>query len=164
MPADVSPIALPADAGASQGTRGWYGRWKPRMDAALAAGLLVLFGPVIGLAVVLVRLTSRGPAIYQQTRLGKGGCTFTIYKIRTMYHDVERESGIVWSRPGDTRITPVGRFLRATHLDELPQLLNILRGEMSLVGPRPERPEIAARLERGLPHYRERLEVAPGVT
>src|SRR3954449_11556766 len=128
MIADVSPLALSSAANEAQGTRDWYGRWKPRMDTAFAAVLLVLTGPVIALAVVLVRLTSRGPAIYQQTRLCKGGCTFTIYKIRTMYHDAERQSGIIWSRPGDARVTPVGRFLRATHLDELPQLLNIFRG------------------------------------
>src|SRR5262249_17904057 len=128
---------------------------------------LVLLAPsavLILYAMALVRLTSRGSAIYRQTRLGLNGRPFTIYKIRTMYHDSERLTGPQWSRPGDPRVTPIGRILRATHIDELPQLWNVLRGEMSLVGPRPERPELAAGLERELPSYRDRLAVRPGVT
>ena len=115
-------------------------------------------------AMLLVRLSSRGPAIYTQRRLGLGGKVFTIYKIRTMYQDSERHSGATWSLPGDPRVTPVGRVLRFTHLDELPQLINVLLGEMSLVGPRPERPEFLPKLERALPDYRRRLAVRPGVT
>jgi lipopolysaccharide/colanic/teichoic acid biosynthesis glycosyltransferase len=141
-----------------------YRRWKARLDLAIAIVLLILTCPLILLAMVLVKLTSRGSAVYCQERLGLRGRPFTIYKIRTMYADSEREGGAVWSRPGDPRVTPVGRFLRATHFDELPQLVNILRGQMSLVGPRPERPEIAASLEHVLPGYRNRLEVRPGVT
>jgi lipopolysaccharide/colanic/teichoic acid biosynthesis glycosyltransferase len=143
---------------------GWYSKWKPRLDAVLAGVLLVLTAPLILLALVLVRLTSSGLVIYRQERLGHGGRLFTIYKIRTMYDNSERESGPVWSPPGDPRITPVGHVLRATHIDELPQLINILRGEMSLIGPRPERPQIASQLERVLPGYRVRLDVRPGVT
>jgi lipopolysaccharide/colanic/teichoic acid biosynthesis glycosyltransferase len=97
-----------------------YQRWKARLDAALAAVLLVLATPVILLAMLLVRLTSRGPGIYRQQRLGQGGRGFTIYKIRTMYNQSEQRSGIVWSWPGDPRITPLGRWLRAAHIDELP--------------------------------------------
>ncbi len=138
--------------------------WKPALDWVLACVLLILATPVILLAMSLVRLTSPGPAIYRQTRLGRGGRAFTIYKIRTMKQDSERLTGPRWSTPGDARVTPLGRFLRSTHLDELPQLWNILRGEMSLVGPRPERPEIIPQLERVLPAYRERLAVRPGVT
>jgi lipopolysaccharide/colanic/teichoic acid biosynthesis glycosyltransferase len=134
------------------------------MDLVLASVLLVLTGPVIVTAMLLIRLTSRGPSLYSQTRLGQGGRPFAIYKLRTMYHDCERLTGPRWSLPGDPRVTPVGRILRATHIDELPQLWNILRGEMSLVGPRPERPEIAAGLERALPDYRGRLRARPGVT
>ena len=87
-----------------------------------------------------------------------------MYKLRSMYHNCERQSGVCWSLPGDPRITPVGRFLRFTHLDELPQLWNVLKGEMSLIGPRPERPELVARLARDIPRYRERMQVRPGVT
>ena len=126
--------------------------------------LLLLTAPIVIVAMVLVRLTSRGPALYQQERLGLGGEVFTIYKIRTMHRDSERHSGATWSLPGDPRITPVGRVLRSTHLDELPQLINVLLGEMSLVGPRPERPEFLPRLERAFPDYRRRLAVRPGVT
>src|SRR5262249_20718427 len=105
-----------------------------------------------------------GPAIYSQVRLGRGGRPFLIYKLRTMYHKCEAETGPQWCAKGDPRVTPVGRFLRTTHIDELPQLWNVLRGDMSLVGPRPERPEIIDELERHLAGYRNRLSVKPGVT
>ena len=100
---------------------------------------------------VLVRLTSKGPSIYTQVRLGRGNCSYTIYKIRTMYENCEAESGPKWSTKGDSRVTPIGRILRSSHIDELPQLWNVLRGEMSLVGPRPERPAIAGNLELVIP-------------
>jgi lipopolysaccharide/colanic/teichoic acid biosynthesis glycosyltransferase len=137
---------------------------KVAFDLGLAFVLLVLFAPVILLAAAAIRLTSAGPAFYLQTRLGRGGRPFRIIKLRTMYHDCEKKSGVRWATPGDSRITRLGRFLRATHLDELPQLINVLRGEMSLVGPRPERPEITPALEATIPNYRERLRVRPGVT
>jgi lipopolysaccharide/colanic/teichoic acid biosynthesis glycosyltransferase len=111
-----------------------------------------------------VKLTSRGPALYAQRRLGKGGRPYVLYKLRTMTHDCEKKTGPRWSTPGDPRVTPLGRILRRTHLDELPQLWNILRGEMSLIGPRPERPEFVSALEGALPCYRQRLLVRPGVT
>jgi len=113
---------------------------------------------------VLVRATSPGPFVYTQTRLGLNRRRFTIYKIRSMTHNCEQLSGPCWSVGNDPRVTPVGRFLRRTHLDELPQLWNVLRGDMSLVGPRPERPEFVASLEQVLPRYSERLKVRPGVT
>ena len=126
--------------------------------------LLVLAAPLVALAAGLVKLTSPGPALYKQRRLGKNGHPFMLHKVRTMYHDCERQSGARWSCPGDPRITPLGRFLRRTHIDELPQLWNVLRGEMSLVGPRPERPEFVPALIEAIPRYRERLLVRPGVT
>jgi lipopolysaccharide/colanic/teichoic acid biosynthesis glycosyltransferase len=137
---------------------------KQTLEFALACVLVGLTWPVILLAMVLVRLTSRGGSIYTQDRLGLNGKPFTIYKIRTMYSDCERLTGPRWSTPRDPRVTPIGRFLRATHIDELPQLLNIFRGEMSLVGPRPERPAIVVGLELAIPCYRDRLQVRPGVT
>ncbi len=137
---------------------------KRVLDVCLAVVLLVLTAPVIAVACLLVKLTSRGPALYSQTRVGRGGRPFTIWKIRSMHHNAEAVSGAVWSRKGDARVMPVGRFLRRTHLDELPQLWNILRGDMSLVGPRPERPEFVPQLETAIPRYRERLLVLPGVT
>jgi lipopolysaccharide/colanic/teichoic acid biosynthesis glycosyltransferase len=126
--------------------------------------LLVLASPLILLLVVIVRLTSPGPGIFRQTRTGKDGREFQMYKIRTMYVDAETVSGPTWCKPGDSRITPLGRVLRLLHLDELPQLLNIVQGEMDLVGPRPERPSFVDLLEREIPNYRDRLQVLPGVT
>jgi len=116
------------------------------------------------LAMVLIKATSRGPALYSQTRLGKNGKPFMIYKLRTMLHQCECLTGARWSTPGDPRITPLGRLLRKTHIDELPQLWNVLRCEMSLVGPRPERPEFVPQLEQAIPHYRARLHMKPGLT
>jgi lipopolysaccharide/colanic/teichoic acid biosynthesis glycosyltransferase len=144
--------------------RARYPGCKAVLDFALAFTLLVLTAPLVGLAALLIKLTSRGPVFYCQTRLGRHGKPYTIFKLRTMLHNCERRSGPKWSQPGDPRVTPVGRFLRKSHLDELPQLLNVLRGEMSLVGPRPERPEFVPQLERVIPHYRRRLEVRPGLT
>ncbi len=137
---------------------------KDAVDFALAAGLFALALPVMALAIVAVRATSRGPAIYRQTRLGRGGVPFTILKIRTMRHDAEGDGQARWATAGDRRITPVGRVLRALHIDELPQLWNVLRGEMSLVGPRPERPEIIERLRKSVPNYDSRHAVKPGLT
>ena len=152
------------------GSRDWktpgvtrYDAIKSVFDIPAALVLLVISAPVVLLAMLLVRLTSRGPAVYTQKRLGYNGRVFTIFKIRTMYLGSE-PNGARWSLPGDPRVTPVGRLLRWSHLDELPQLLNVLRGEMSLIGPRPERPEIVAQLEKSLPEYRLRLLVRPGVT
>jgi lipopolysaccharide/colanic/teichoic acid biosynthesis glycosyltransferase len=143
---------------------GWYRHTKAVTDFTLAALLSILALPVVLIAALLVKLTSRGPAFYTQTRVGQQGRLFTIYKLRTMIHNCESLTGPRWAIPGDPRITRVGWFLRVTHLDELPQLLNVLRGEMSLIGPRPERPEFVAELERALPAYWQRLQVRPGVT
>jgi lipopolysaccharide/colanic/teichoic acid biosynthesis glycosyltransferase len=150
-------FALPQPAG-------WYANTKWIVDFVLALALLILSAPLILLGIVLVKLTSRGPAFYSQLRLGLAGRPFAIYKIRTMRHNCESTSGARWCSPGDSRVTWVGRFLRAMHVDELPQLWNILRGDMSLIGPRPERPEFAPQLELVLPLYRERLRVRPGLT
>jgi lipopolysaccharide/colanic/teichoic acid biosynthesis glycosyltransferase len=149
--------ALPAPAGV-------YAAVKAAAEPLLAAALLVALGPLIVMLLALTRLTSAGPGLYSQVRLGRGGRAFRIYKVRTMHHDCERQTGARWSTPGDPRVTPLGRVLRDLHLDELPQLWNVLRGEMSLVGPRPERPEIVAQLERVYPDYRGRLAVRPGIT
>jgi lipopolysaccharide/colanic/teichoic acid biosynthesis glycosyltransferase len=142
----------------------WYLPVKRALDVVGALLLLPLAAPLLLLAALLVKLTSRGPVFYAQTRVGRWGQPFTLYKVRSMCADCERTSGARWSGPGDPRIMPVGRFLRRTHLDELPQLWNVLRGEMSLIGPRPERPEFVPQLEQSIPRYRERVRVLPGVT
>lgn len=145
-------------------SRSAYQATKRALDLVMALPLLVLWLPVIALAGLLVKLTSRGPALYTQARVGRHGRTYTIYKLRTMTHGCERHSGPRWAVPGDPRVTPLGRFLRRLHLDELPQLWNVLRGDMSLVGPRPERPEFVAQLDEALPGYSLRLAVRPGMT
>jgi lipopolysaccharide/colanic/teichoic acid biosynthesis glycosyltransferase len=142
----------------------WYLPCKSAVSFLCALTLLLLSAPVMLLAALLVKLTSAGPAFYSQTRVGKNGRLYLIYKLRTMYHNCETQSGPRWSTPGDPRITPLGRFLRRTHLDELPQLWNVLRGDMCLIGPRPERPEFIPRLAKALPHYTDRLRVKPGMT
>src|SRR2546423_1195477 len=138
-----------------------YQRLRRAADIAAALLLSLLALPVVALA---INLTSRGPAIYTQTRIGRGGRPFTIYKLRTMVDNCESLTGPRWTIPGDPRVTAIGWLLRRTHLDELPQLLNVLRGDMSLVGPRPERPEFVPELERAIPAYGQRLQVKPGVT
>ena len=134
------------------------------LGTALALLLALATLPLILILGLLVKWTSPGPAFYAQRRLGKGGRVFRILKLRTMVDDCERETGPCWSHDGDPRITPLGSFLRRLHLDELPQLWNVVRGDMCLVGPRPERPEIAGELERLLPAYSDRLLVRPGIT
>jgi lipopolysaccharide/colanic/teichoic acid biosynthesis glycosyltransferase len=161
---DHRPIAPPIDEVQAGDVTSWYVACKALADVVLTALLLVLAAPLILLLMALVKLTSRGPALYTQVRLGRGGRPYPMYKIRTMPHDCERESGPCWAISDDPRATRLGRFLRRHHLDELPQLWNVLRGEMSLVGPRPERPEIVAQLERAVPGYRDRLRLRPGIT
>ena len=141
-----------------------YVQAKPCFDRVAAAILLVPCAPVIGLAALAVKLTSRGPAFYKQKRVGLDGQVFDIVKLRSMRCDAEQGSGPVWATDNDPRVTAVGQFLRKTHLDELPQLINVMKGEMSLVGPRPERPHFVEHLRESIPGYDERLKVKPGIT
>jgi exopolysaccharide biosynthesis polyprenyl glycosylphosphotransferase len=126
-------------------------------------GMLVTL-PIMGLTAVLVRATSPGPALFRQTRVGLGGSTFTLFKFRSMYQDAEARTGAVWATRDDPRITPLGRWLRRLRLDELPQLFNVIRGEMSVVGPRPERPEFVEVLQERIPFYVQRHCIKPGIT
>lgn len=130
----------------------------------LAILLCIPLLPVIGILYVLVRLTSRGPGFYSQVRLGQGGRRFEIYKLRSMKIDAESVTGPVWATKNDPRTTWLGKYLRRYHLDELPQIFNVVKGEMNFVGPRPERPEIAAELVERIPGYLDRLAVRPGIT
>ncbi|MDQ2767205.1 MAG: sugar transferase [Gemmatimonadota bacterium] len=152
------------------------------VNILLASIALVVLSPVIVLVALAVKLTSRGPVVYSQTRVGldrrrhyidalysnrkqdQGGMVFTIYKFRTMRADAERNSGAVWATRNDPRVTKLGRILRRTCLDELPQLVNVLKGDMNIVGPRPERPSIFVRLREDLPDYRLRQRTRPGIT
>jgi lipopolysaccharide/colanic/teichoic acid biosynthesis glycosyltransferase len=152
------------------------------MNVILACLALFVALPLLLLIAVAIKLTSRGPVLYTQERVGLdrripgtdarnrrrtrdlGGRPFTIYKFRTMWVDAERATGAVWATQNDPRITPVGRFLRQYRLDEIPQLLNVMRGEMNLVGPRPERPTIFAELREHIAEYPLRQRAKPGIT
>lgn len=138
-------------------------RVKRLSDVFLASLLLILTSPLMILTALMVRLDSRGPVLYKQVRTGKDGENFVIMKFRSMRIDAEA-SGAVWAQKNDSRVTKVGRFIRLTRLDELPQLFNVLRGDMSFIGPRPERPEFNQDLERQIPYYQLRHSVRPGIT
>jgi exopolysaccharide biosynthesis polyprenyl glycosylphosphotransferase len=138
---------------------------KRFLDITLASIGLVVGLPLMALVALAVRLTSHGAVLYHQRRVGQHGRIFTVHKFRSMRPDAEVESGPVWaSKAGDTRVTPIGSWLRRTRFDELPQLWNVLRGDMSLVGPRPERPEFVTDLTRQIPFYGQRHIVRPGLT
>ena len=142
----------------------WYLWCKSAAEFVIALLILILVAPVLFFAALLIKLTSPGPALYCQTRLGKDGRRFILYKLRTMVDNAEALTGPMWAKTEDARVTKVGRFMRRTHLDEFPQILNVLLGQMSLIGPRPERPEFVTKLEWHLPSYRTRLRVRPGIT
>jgi exopolysaccharide biosynthesis polyprenyl glycosylphosphotransferase len=156
---DIPLIKVLDDApeGAGWGT-------KRVFDALTAAVLLVVLAPLLALVALAIRLTSAGPVVYHQRRVGRAGVPFTIYKFRTMHEEAESETGPVMAQRGDPRVTALGRVLRASRLDELPQLWNVLRGDMSFVGPRPERPEFVGEYERIIQGYKERYRVRPGLT
>jgi exopolysaccharide biosynthesis polyprenyl glycosylphosphotransferase len=141
-----------------------YARWAKRtFDVVIAVLGLLAALPLVPIIICLVKRSS-GPVIYRQIRLGEAGRPFTIFKFRTMADGAERPGAPRWAAERDTRVTPTGAFLRRSHLDEVPQLVNVLRGDMSIVGPRPERPEFVARLEDVIPFWNRRLLVKPGVT
>ena len=152
------------------------------INVLFATIALIVLAPVMLLIAIAIRLTSRGPVLYSQSRVGVdrrwqspgigyprrqldlGGKVFTMYKFRSMRVDAEPDGRAVWATAGDSRITPIGRFLRKTRLDELPQLYNVIRGDMNIVGPRPERPCIFANLRETIPEYALRQRAKPGIT
>ncbi len=185
------PVLRNADGLVPSRTSGAISRVVPRSRSAVANRIvnvmiavvaIIVLAPVFVIVALLVRLTSPGPILYTQTRVGidrrsrralalydrrardAGGSVFTIYKFRSMNVDAERVSGVVWAKPDDPRATPVGRFLRKTRLDELPQLFNVLKGDMNIVGPRPERPTIVAQLRKDISEYGLRHRAKPGIT
>jgi exopolysaccharide biosynthesis polyprenyl glycosylphosphotransferase len=133
-------------------------------DIFLAITALILFFPFYLLIALLVRMSSSGTILYKQVRVGLNGETFVLIKFRTMFDDSERTTGPIWAEEDDPRITPIGKILRKYHFDEIPQLLNVLWGNMSIIGPRPERPKIIEELVRDIPYYPRRLKVKPGIT
>jgi exopolysaccharide biosynthesis polyprenyl glycosylphosphotransferase len=137
---------------------------KRTIDVVAACFGLVFAFPVMAAVGLAIKMSSPGPAMFTQRRVGRAGSVFVLYKFRSMYDDAEGVTGAVWASRNDPRVTRVGRFLRRSRLDELPQLWNVLRGDMSLVGPRPERPEFVSDLTRLIPFYGQRHVVKPGVT
>jgi lipopolysaccharide/colanic/teichoic acid biosynthesis glycosyltransferase len=176
--ADVGPVTFELDEVTPRARSERMGRVVNLVVAVVA---LVVLSPVMLLVALAIKLTSRGPIFYRQTRVGldrrsrrhssherrrhdHGGKVFEMYKFRTMRADAEIDGRAVWAQKGDPRVTPIGRILRRTRIDELPQLYNVIRGEMNIVGPRPERPTIFARLRADIPEYHMRQRVKPGIT
>jgi sugar transferase (PEP-CTERM system associated) len=137
---------------------------KRCLDLILSVLLMVATAPLVLIVVALIALEDGGPVLYRQQRVGYGGRTFTAYKLRSMRHDAEKDGKAAWATANDTRVTRIGRLIRRARIDELPQLLNVVKGEMSFVGPRPERPEFVAMLTQQIPFYAVRHSVRPGLT
>ena len=141
-----------------------FQEFKRAFDLTLSFLGLLFALPILVVAGLFIKLASPGPVFFRQTRVGKGGTHFTIYKLRTMRVNAEQETGAIWARENDPRLIPLGKWIRKMHLDEIPQLWNVLHGEMSIIGPRPERPEFVKELRAEIPDYEKRLQVKPGIT
>lgn len=142
----------------------WERGAKRVIDIVVSFLILLVASPIILAAAIAIKIDSRGPVIYKQERSGLNGKVFKVYKFRSMYQDAEKRTGPVWSQKDDPRITHSGKFIRRVRIDELPQIWNVFKGEMSLVGPRPERPFFVEQLAKEIPYYKRRLRVRPGIT
>ncbi|MCX8057311.1 MAG: undecaprenyl-phosphate glucose phosphotransferase, partial [Ignavibacteria bacterium] len=151
---EINPQLMPA----------WERKIKRLMDIVFSLIILILTLPITLLVALAIKLDSEGPVFFKQIRVGKDGKEFKIYKFRSMIKDAEKHTGPIWSTKDDPRITRVGKIIRKFRLDEIPQFINVLRGEMSLVGPRPERPYFVEKLSQEIPLYKRRLKVKPGIT
>ncbi len=147
-----------------EGEKSFYDGAKRTIDIILAGFLLIITFPLWFLIALLIKIEDGATVIYRQKRIGKDGEPFLLYKFRSMKPDAEHETGAVWAEKEDPRTTKIGKILRRTHLDELPQMINVLRGDISLVGPRPERPEFVLKLAKEIPHYDVRQLIKPGFT
>ncbi len=141
-----------------------YRQFRPIVDYGISIIALLIASPVLLVVAIMVKITSSGPVFYRQSRMGLNGRLFNIIKFRTMCADAESQTGPVWAKKNDARITFIGKFLRKTHIDELPQLINVLKGDMSIIGPRPERPFFADKFNDEIDGYSRRLTVKPGIT
>jgi exopolysaccharide biosynthesis polyprenyl glycosylphosphotransferase len=142
----------------------WEKRLKRLIDISVSLVFLMLSSPVLLITAILIKLESKGNVFYRQERCGINGSTFKIIKFRSMRNDAEKLTGPVWSQKDDPRITKIGKLIRKTRIDEIPQVINVLKGEMSIVGPRPERPFFVEKLSKEIPYYKRRLKVRPGIT
>ena len=141
-----------------------FQEFKRCFDVTVSVVGLALTAPVIALAAIFIKIVSPGPVFFKQGRVGLNGETFNIYKLRTMNIDAEKDTGPIWAQEDDPRLIKFGKIIRKMHIDELPQLFNVLKGEMSIVGPRPERPVFVKKLDKQIIDYRKRLNVKPGIT
>ncbi len=142
----------------------WQAQVKRVIDVVISLAILIFGAPIWLTLAAIIRMTSSGPALYKQERVGQYGKPFVVLKFRSMYQDAEKHSGPQWATANDPRITPIGRFIRKTRLDEIPQFINVLKGEMSLVGPRPERQFFIDQLKKEIPWYVRRIKMKPGIT
>ena len=141
-----------------------YALVKRIFDLTISVLSLIVLSPLLLMTALLIKLTSKGPIVYTQTRVGLDGQHFNIYKFRTMRVDAEKETGPVWAIKNDSRLTPIGGILRKSRIDEIPQFINVLKGDMSIIGPRPERPVFVNKFSEIIPDYSKRLAVKPGIT
>lgn len=163
------PITLVAVGGGllgltSQLARRYFELAKEVLDIVLGFLALVISLPILAVCAIIIKLSGPGPVFFTQVRVGQDGKLFKMYKLRSMRMDAEKGTGAVWAQNGDPRVMPWCRWMRRSHIDELPQVINVIKGDMSLVGPRPERPEILDELEKIYPDIRKRLVVRPGIT
>ena len=138
--------------------------WKRFWDLVFGLIGFIISIPFIIIFGIIIKLTSKGPIFFKQERVGYMGKNFYVVKLRSMRNDAEAKTGAVWAQKNDPRVTPVGRFMRKTRIDELPQFWNVLKGDMSLVGPRPERPELTEKFYKKWPEFPQRLRIIPGIT
>lgn len=163
-PSTVALMGSGILAGIVRFARRRFAEFKRGFDIVVSiAGLLVTL-PVVLISILIIKVTSPGHAFFKQMRVGVGGELFELYKLRTMVLDAEKQTGPVWAKENDPRITPFGMFLRKSRIDEIPQLVNVLKGDMSIIGPRPERPEFVNMLSKEIFDYQKRLAVRPGIT
>lgn len=163
-PGTIGLILLTIWGGLARFTRRRFQEFKRAFDIVASAASLAITAPVIAFLAVIIKIVSPGHAILRQERVGLGGKTFDMYKLRTMKIDAEKDTGPVWAKENDPRLITFGKIMRKTHVDELPQLFNVLIGDMSIVGPRPERPELVKGLRKAIRDYDKRLLVKPGIT
>jgi len=169
MPEPVTMIGLAAGLGTLtiHLARRFFEVAKEVVDVVVGFIALVLSLPLLAVCAIVIKLSSKGPVFFRQARVGRSGKHFMMVKLRTMYADAEgggSDNGALWTEDDDPRVVPACRWMRRSHIDELPQLINVIKGEMSLIGPRPERPEIVAELEKVCPDFNKRHLVRPGIT
>ncbi|HHQ2480337.1 TPA: sugar transferase [Bacillus cereus] len=143
--------------------RNFFFEWKRTFDMCFSTTLLILTLPIMLISAILIKIDSKGSVLYTQERVGVNGDLFKLMKFRSMIHEAEKD-GERWAEKNDLRITKVGRFIRRTRIDELPQLINVIKGDMSIIGPRPERPVFTEKFEKNYPGFKKRLIIKPGLT